>query len=191
MKLIFGLGNPGEEYKDTRHNIGFLFIDRLSELYKISLDIYRFQALIGKGKVVEEKIILVKPLCFVNEAGKPLYETKQNYEVKNQDIVVISDDVDLKRGRIRIASGGGDGGHKGLRSIIQYLGTSDIPRIRIGIGRPEEKMDLRDYVLGNFTFEERKIIKESIDRATRAIKVIVLEGIEKAMGEFNSFGSKL
>jgi len=99
--------------------------------------------------------------------------------------LVISDDVDLERGRIRIASKGGDGGHKGLRSIIQYLGTSNIPRIRIGIGRPEEKMDLRDYVLGNFTFEERKIIKESIDRATRAIKVIVLEGIEEAMREFN------
>jgi len=185
MKLIFGLGNPGEEYKDTRHNIGFLFIDRLSELYKIPLDIYKFQTLMGKGKIVGEKIILVKPLCFVNEAGKSLYEVKQNYEVKNEDIIVISDDVDLERGRIRIASKGGDGGHKGLRSIIQYLGTSNIPRIRIGIGRPEEKMDLRDYVLGNFTFEERKIIKESIDRATRAIKVIVLEGIEEAMREFN------
>lgn len=191
MKLIFGLGNPGEEYKDTRHNIGFLFIDRLSELYKISLDIYRFQALIGEGEIVEEKIILVKPLCFVNEAGKSLYEVKQNYEVKNQDIIVISDDVDLERGRVRIASKGGDGGHKGMRSIIQYLGTSNIPRIRVGIGRPEEKMNLRDYVLGNFTFEERKIIKESIDRATGAMKVMVIEGIEEAMREFNAFSSKL
>lgn len=190
MKLIFGLGNPGEEYKDTRHNIGFLFIDRLSELYKISLEIYEYQTLIGEGSIEKEKIILAKPLCFVNEAGKPLYELKQNYEVKDQDIIVISDDVDLERGRIRITSKGGDGGHKGLRSIIQYLGTSNIPRIRIGIGRPEEKMDLRNYVLGNFTFEEKKIIKESIDRATRAIKVIVLEGIEEAMREFNAFNLK-
>lgn len=191
MKLIFGLGNPGEEYKDTRHNTGFLSIDKLSELYKIPLDIYKFQTLMGEGKIVGEKIILVKPLCFVNEAGKFLYEVKQNYEVKNQDIIVISDDVDLERGRIRITTGGGDGGHKGLRSIVQCLGTSNIPRIRIGIGRPEEKIDLRDYVLGKFTFQEREMIEESIRRATEAIKVIVLEGIEEAMREFNSFSSKL
>jgi len=191
MKLIFGLGNPGEEYKDTRHNTGFLSIDKLSELYKIPLDIYKFQTLMGEGKIVGEKIILVKPLCFVNEAGKSLYEVKQNYEVKNQDIIVISDDVDLERGRIRITAGGGDGGHKGLRSIVQCLGTSNIPRIRIGIGRPEEKIGLRDYVLGKFTLQEREMIEESIRRATEAIKVIVLEGIEEAMREFNSFSSKL
>jgi len=186
MRLIFGLGNPGEEYKDTRHNVGFLLIDKLSQLYKISLDVFKFQALIGEGKIAEEKVILVKPLSFVNNAGKPLLELKRSYEVKNEDIIIISDDVDLEKGRIRITSKGGDGGHKGLRSIIQFLETSEIPRIRIGIGRPEEEVDLRSYVLGKFTPLEREIIEESIKRAIEAIKVMILEGIEKAMREFNA-----
>jgi len=185
MRLIFGLGNPGREYKNTRHNAGFLVVEALSKRYDIHLDTYKLEALIGEGQIEKERVILAKPLTFVNEAGRCIYQLKENYQMDTSELIVVSDDADLSLGKLRIASRGGDGGHKGLKSIIQSLRTEEIPRLRIGIGRPESNMELRDYVLEEFTSEQRQIIEEATERASQAIEVIILQGIQEAMMEYN------
>ncbi|MEA1964594.1 MAG: aminoacyl-tRNA hydrolase [Candidatus Aerophobetes bacterium] len=185
MKLVFGLGNPGEKYRLTRHNIGFLVIDYLSKFYNVGLNSYLSQAIVGEGYTKEEKIILAKPLIFVNESGHSLFRLQEEYQIKLKDIILISDDVNLEIGRIKIAKKGGDGGHKGLRSIIQCLNTDQIPRLRLGIGSPDKKEELKEYVLEEFTFQEKKIIKETIERAGHAVDIIIVEGIDKAMREYN------
>jgi PTH1 family peptidyl-tRNA hydrolase len=185
MRLIFGLGNPKEEYAHTRHNVGFMVVDNLSKKYRIHLDVYKFQALIGEGKIGDERIILAKPLTFVNEAGKSIYQFKEGYQIEPSEMIVISDDADLTLGKLRLASKGGDGGHKGLRSIIQSLKTMEVPRLRVGIGRPDDDMELKDYVLQEFASLERQIIKEAIERASQAIETMIFQGIQKAMKEYN------
>ncbi len=184
--MIFGLGNPGPEYRESRHNLGFWVVENLSQKYKIELNSYSHQALIGKGYIGEEMVILVKPLTFVNAAGESLYQIKQRYGVNCQDIILISDDVDLDLGRLKIASKGGDGGHKGLRSVIRSLGTDLIPRLRIGIGRPKEEVDLKEFVLGEFSAREKKVIEAAIDRASEAIETIISQGMDEAMSKYNS-----
>ncbi|RLE07589.1 aminoacyl-tRNA hydrolase, partial [Candidatus Aerophobetes bacterium] len=156
-----------------------------SKKYKIHLNVYRFQALIGEGRIEEERVILAKPLTFVNEAGRSLYQIKEGYQIEPSKMIIISDDVDLKLGKLRIASKGGDGGHKGLRSIIESLQTREIPRLRVGIGRPEGEMELRDYVLEEFTPPQRQVIEEAIERASQAIRVMITQGIQEAMREYN------
>ena len=185
MKLVFGHGNPGEKYRFTRHNVGFLVIDYLSNFYDIELNTYLLQTMVGKGYIKEEKIILAKPLTFVNESGRSLSQLQEKYQIKFKDIILISDDANLEIGRIKIAQKGGDGGHKGLRSIIQCLNTDQIPRLRVGIGSPYKREELIEYVLGEFTLREKKIIKETIEKATQAVNTIITEGIDKAMREYN------
>jgi len=185
MRVIFGLGNPGKRYEQTRHNIGFRVIDRLSQKHRIKLNKYLCQAWIGEGKIEEERVLLAKPLTFVNAAGISLFQIKQKYGIKLEDIVVISDDADLELDKLRLARKGGDGGHKGLRSIIESLNTEKFCRLRIGIGRPEEKINLREYVLEEFTFKEKEIIEEAIDRASQAVEMLIREGIDEAMKHYN------
>ncbi len=184
--MIFGLGNPGPEYRQSRHNLGFRVVDSVSQKYKIELNSYSHQALIGKGCIGKEVVILAKPLTFVNVAGESLYQIKQSYRLTCQDLILISDDVDLDLGRLRIGSKGGDGGHKGLRSVIRSLGTNLIPRLRIGIGRPSEEGDLKEYVLGEFKVSEKEVIEAAINRASEAIETIISQGIDKAMSKYNS-----
>ncbi len=186
MRVIFGLGNPGPEYRESRHNLGFRVVEDLSQKHKIGLNSYSHQALIGKGCIGKEVVILAKPLTFVNAAGESLYQIKQAYRVNCEDIILISDDVDLDLGKLRIASKGGDGGHKGLRSVIRSLGTNLIPRLRIGIGRPNEEVNLKEYVLSGFNTGEKKVIEAVIDRASEAIETIISQGIDKAMSKYNS-----
>lgn len=186
MRLIFGLGNPGPEYRESRHNLGFRVVENLSQKHKIELNSYSHHALIGKGSIGKEAVILAKPLTFVNAAGESLYQIKQSYRVNCKDIILISDDVDLDLGRLRIAGEGGDGGHKGLKSVIRSLGTNLIPRLRIGIGRPNEEVDLKEYVLGEFNAREKKVIEAAIDRASEGIETIISQGIDKAMNKYNS-----
>ncbi|MEA3485246.1 MAG: aminoacyl-tRNA hydrolase, partial [Candidatus Aerophobetes bacterium] len=131
------------------------------------------------------RIILAKPLTFVNEAGKSIYQIKEGYQIDSSEMIVISDDADLTLGKLRIAGKGGDGGHKGLRSIIQSLKTMEIPRLRVGVGRPEGNMELRNYVLEEFASLERQIIKEVIERASQAIRVIITQGMQEAMRKYN------
>jgi len=161
-------------------------VEDLSQKHKIGLNSYSHQALIGKGCIGKEVVILAKPLTFVNAAGESLYQIKQTYRVNCEDIILISDDVDLDLGKLRIASKGGDGGHKGLRSVIRSLGTNLIPRLRIGIGRPNEEVNLKEYVLSGFNTGQKKIIEAVIDRASEAIETTISQGIDKAMSKYNS-----
>ena len=185
MRVIFGLGNPGKDYEQSRHNIGFRVIDKLSQEHRIELNKHSCQAWIGEGEVGKEEILLVKPLTLVNAAGVSLLQLKQKHEVSLEDIIVISDDVDLELGKLRLARRGGDGGHKGLRSIIEFLGTEEFPRLRIGIDRPEEKIELKEYVLGEFTFREKKVIEEAINRASQAVGMVIRQGIDETMKHYN------
>ena len=185
MRLIFGLGNPGIQYRDTRHNLGFMVIDKLSELHKIQLNTLSYRAWLGEGSLAREKILLAKPLTFVNEAGKSLAEIKRGYGLSIQDILILGDDADLELGKLRISKKGGDGGHKGLRSIIQSLGTEEFPRLRVGIGRPGQDEDIIQFVLGEFTSREKKIVQDAVERAAQAAKVLVSHSIEEAMTQYN------
>ncbi|TKJ46949.1 aminoacyl-tRNA hydrolase [Candidatus Aerophobetes bacterium Ae_b3a] len=185
MRVIFGLGNPGKAYEQSRHNIGFRVIDKLSQEHRIELNKHSCQAWIGEGEVGREEVFLVKPLTLVNAAGVSLLQLKQKHEVSLEDIMVISDDVNLELGKLRLARRGGDGGHKGLRSIIEFLGTEEFPRLRLGIDRPEEKVELKEYVLGEFTFREKKVIEETISRASQAVEMVIRQGIDETMKHYN------
>jgi len=185
MRVIFGLGNPGKDYEQSRHNIGFRVIDKLSQEHRIKLNKYSYQAWIGEGEIGKEQVFLVKPLTFVNAAGISLFQIKQKHEISLKDIMVISDDVDLELGKLRLARKGGDGGHKGLRSIIEFLGTEEFLRLRIGIGRPQEKIELKEYVLGEFTSREKKIIEEAISKAGQAVEMVIRQGIDETMRHYN------
>lgn len=185
MRVIFGLGNPGKAYEQSRHNIGFRVIDKLSQEHRIELNKHSCQAWIGEGELGKGEVFLVKPLTLVNAAGVSLLQLKQKHEVSLEDIMVISDDVNLELGKLRLARRGGDGGHKGLRSIIEFLGTEEFPRLRLGIDRPEEKVELKEYVLGEFTFREKKVIEETISRASQAVEMVIRQGIDETMKHYN------
>ncbi len=185
MRVIFGLGNPGKNYEQSRHNIGFGVIDKLSQEHRIELDRYSCQAWIGEGEIGKEEVFLVKPLTFVNAAGISLLQLRQKHKTSLEDIMVISDDVNLELGKLRLARRGGDGGHKGLRSIIEFLGTEEFPRLRLGIDRPDGKVELQEYVLGEFTFREKKVIEEAINRASQAVEMVIRHGIDETMKHYN------
>lgn len=185
MRVIFGLGNPGKDYEQSRHNIGFRVIDKLSQEHRIELNKHSCQAWIGEGEIGKEDVFLVKPLTLVNAAGLSLFQLKQKHKTSLEDIMVISDDVNLELGKLRLARRGGDGGHKGLMSIIEFLGTEEFPRLRIGIDRPEQKIELKEYVLGEFTFREKKVIEETISRASQAVEMVIRQGIDETMKHYN------
>lgn len=185
MRVIFGLGNPGKAYEQSRHNIGFRVIDKLSQEHRIELNKHSCQAWIGEGELGKEEVFLVKPLTLVNAAGVSLLQLKQKHEVSLEDIMVISDDVNLELGKLRLARRGGDGGHKGLRSIIEFLGTEEFSRLRLGINRPEQEIELKEYVLGEFTFREKKVIEETISRASQAVEMVIRQGIDETMKHYN------
>ncbi|MCD6256837.1 aminoacyl-tRNA hydrolase [Candidatus Aerophobetes bacterium] len=185
MKVVFGLGNPGREYRRTRHNIGFLVLDTFAERHNVKLDQYNFQSLTGKLKINGEEVFLVKPLTYMNLVGSAIGDIYRNLNIKIKDIIVINDDADLEFGRIKIVRKGGDAGHLGVRSIIQNLGSEDFPRIRIGIGRPSQQIELKEYVLQEFTPKEWEMIKPVILKAAEATETIILKGIEEAMINYN------
>ena len=185
MRVIFGLGNPGKDYEESRHNIGFRVIDKLSQKHKIDLNEYSCQAWIGEGEIGKKEVFLVKPLTFVNAAGLSLVRLRQKHKTSLENIMVISDDVNLELGKLRLTRRGGDGGHKGLGSIIESLGTEEFQRLRIGIDRPEQKIELKEYVLGEFTSREKEIIEETISRASQAVEMVVRQGIDETMKFYN------
>ncbi len=187
MKLIIGLGNPGENYQQTRHNLGFKVVEKISSLYKIKLNKSKFQSLFGEGKIKEEKVILAKPLTFMNLSGEVIVPLQNAFKFNLKDIIVIYDDLDLEIGKIRIREKGSSGGHKGIKSIIDHLKTTEFGRIRMGIGRPPLGLiNETDYVLGKFSTEEKKIVIASIREAVKAIETIIEEGIVKAMNRYNT-----
>lgn len=185
MKIIVGLGNPTREYEGTRHNIGFSVIYALSDEYDINVDTKKHKALIGKGVIGGEKVILAMPMTYMNLSGESVRELKDYYKCDNEDIIVIYDDISLDVGRLRLRKKGSAGGHNGIKSIISHLGTEEFPRIKIGIGEKPKKVDLADYVLGRFSKEEQPIIRESSVSAAKAVYSILTDGMDAAMNKFN------
>jgi PTH1 family peptidyl-tRNA hydrolase len=185
MKIITGLGNPTAQYEGTRHNIGFAVIDRLASEYNISMDIRKHKAVCGRGVIEGEKVILVKPQTFMNLSGESVREVYDYYKADISDILVIYDDICLDVGKLRIRAKGSAGGHNGIKNIIAHLGTQDFERIRVGVGDKPKQMDLADYVLGHFQGEEKAAIEEGINNAVRAVGVVLTQGIDSAMNQFN------
>lgn len=185
MKIIAGLGNPGAKYQGTRHNVGFSVIYEISDKYNIKIDTARHKAMIGKGIIEGEKVILAMPQTYMNLSGEAIRELAGYYKCDSEDIIVIYDDISLDVGRLRIRGKGSAGGHNGIKSIISCLGTDTFPRIKVGVGEKPPRMDLADYVLGRFNKEEAPVIRESAARACQAAAVIIGEGISSAMNKFN------
>lgn len=183
MKLIVGLGNPGKKYEHTRHNMGFDVIDLFSELAQIDIDKDAFKGLVGRGKVFDEDVYLLKPQTFMNLSGESVREIVSYFKIPKEDIVVIYDDLDLDPGKIRLRLSGSSGGHRGIQNIIEQLGTENIKRIRIGIGKPT--YDTIDYVLGKPLKEEQVLIDEAIKKAVDALKEILKNNFDSAMNKYN------
>lgn len=185
MFLIVGLGNPGSQYEDTRHNIGFKVVDNIAKEYNIEINRQKFKGMCGEGFINGEKVILLKPTTYMNLSGESVREVVDFYKLSNEDILVIYDDISLDVGRLRIREKGSAGGHNGIKSIIVHLGTDVFPRIKVGVGQPN--VDLVNYVLGKFTKEEMEVLSESIDASTKAAKEIIGIDVKTAMNIYNGF----
>jgi PTH1 family peptidyl-tRNA hydrolase len=184
IRMVVGLGNPGEEYVGTRHNMGFRVVDSLAEALKIEVRKKKFGAVYGQGEFEGKKLILLKPWRFMNRSGHVVATVAGFYELGAGDLLVITDDMALSPGRIRIRAKGTAGGHKGLADIVERLGTESVGRLRIGIG--ESRMEAaEDFVLDRPTDEERKLIEEGIEKAKEAVICWIENGIQAAMNEFN------
>jgi len=184
MKIIVGLGNPGEKYLKTRHNLGFIVIDRLAQQLKMECIQKKFQSLFCKKSVDREEVVLLKPQTFMNLSGGAVKEVIDMYKCPLHDLMVICDDLDIPVGKIRIRRSGGCGGHRGLESISDRLGSKNFSRLKIGIGRPTDG-DSSDYVLSAFSKEEYLVTTEAIEEACEALKTWMFEGIEVCMNKFN------
>jgi len=187
MKLVVGLGNPGSEYRDTRHNVGFLVADELARRWRLP-DAWRekFAALHIRTTVGDEAVIVAKPLTFMNLSGQAVAGLAAFYQIDPVDVLVVADDVALPLGRLRARPEGGAGGHNGLKSIIQHLGTQAFPRVRVGVGRGDDRRDLADHVLGRFEAGERETVSAAVLRAADASERFLADGIERVMSAFNA-----
>ena len=185
MKLIVGLGNPGADYAKTRHNAGFMAIDRLATRHGLSGARMKFHAGLLEGPIVGDKCVLLQPTTYMNRSGLAVAEAVRFYKLDIEDLMVLVDDVALPVGRIRLRSSGGAGGHNGLIDIEQKISTRDYPRLRIGID-PPGRIPQVDYVLGRFTAEQRDQLEPALDRAADAVECWIRDGIEKAMSLFNA-----
>lgn len=194
MKLIAGLGNPGRHYVNSRHNIGFLCINAFAREHGIDLSKRQSKARVGRGEVAGQKVIVAKPGTFMNLSGESVAPLARYYDIALSDIMIVYDDVDFPLGTFRIREKGGSGGHNGMKSIIQHLGSQEFPRIRVGIGTRETEEEgskvqsgrSPEYVLGNFARDERPVVHEVCMRVVEAIECILSEGIATAMNRYNS-----
>jgi len=184
VKIIVGLGNPGISYRSTRHNIGFLAVDRLAKVNRTSIRTKRFKSLFGTGWIDSQQVILLKPMTFMNRSGEAVRGVADFFGLTIEDLVVLHDDLDLPFGRLRFKQRGGDGGHQGVRSIIERMGGNNFLRLKIGIGRPPQGMDSADYVLEVFDKTEQPELDVILSQAAEAVRVMLLEGLEKAMNQF-------
>ncbi|UCD11321.1 MAG: aminoacyl-tRNA hydrolase [Nitrospinaceae bacterium] len=175
MFLLLGLGNPGPRYELTRHNVGFLVLDNLSEKHRIKLDQHRYQSNYGLGEVDGLKVVAAKPLAYMNRSGPPVRSILAALDIPPENIIVIHDDIDLPLGKIKKKNKGGDSGQRGVRSLIQTLGTDRFSRVRVGVGRPEEREDIVDYVLSPFEDAEMDALSEVIDQAVRMVEATLKE----------------
>jgi PTH1 family peptidyl-tRNA hydrolase len=189
-KMIAGLGNPGEEYARSRHNVGFQVVALLAQRHGLEFDKHQKRARIAIGRVDlpgarSEKVLLAKPMTFMNASGESIGQLRTFYKIQPADILVVYDDLDLPLGRVRLRPGGSSSGQKGVKSIIQHLGTEDFPRLRIGIGRPPGKMDPVDFVLQNFSAADEDTMAVVRSRAADAIETWLAQGILEAMNQYN------
>ncbi len=185
MRIVVGIGNPGRRYRGTRHNLGFRVVDRLAEQHGIAVSRQRFDALVGDGRLGEERVLLVKPQTYVNLSGSAVAPLLRWHRCPPDDLVVACDDINLPLGRLRVRAGGGSGGHNGLKSIVQCLGTEGFPRLRVGIGRGQG-VDPTTHVLGRFASEEADAARDAVDRAAEAVRCIVHQGVQEAMNVYNA-----
>jgi PTH1 family peptidyl-tRNA hydrolase len=184
MYIIAGLGNPGKKYENTRHNMGFLVVDKLAEKNDIKVNKIKHKALVGDGFISGQKVLLVKPQTYMNLSGDSLREVVNYYNVDMEDLIVIYDDFDLETGYLRIRKKGSAGSHNGMKSIVQQLQSQDFPRIRVGIGN-SGSLDWKDFVLGKVGSKEQELIDGSIDKAADAVMCLIEHGIDRAMNEYN------
>ena len=186
MYIIVGLGNPDRKYQGTRHNIGFDVVDAFAKRFSIDVINKKFNALVGTGVAEGHKVVLVKPQTYMNLSGESVRRVLDFYKVdETQELIVISDDISLDVGRLRIRKKGSAGGHNGLKNIILHLGYGNFHRIKVGVGEKPTGYDLADYVLGHFSKEEQKVMEETAKRAVEALLVMMNEGADAAMNQFN------
>lgn len=186
MYIIAGLGNPGRDYVNTRHNTGFEAIDAIASKFNININKEKFKALYGDGSIAGEKVILLKPQTYMNLSGESIRDFVHWYKIEPENVIVIYDDISLPVGKMRIRPKGSAGGHNGMKSIIYQLNTDIFPRIKIGVGSPENKdYDLADYVLGKFTKEETEVLIKTVINASEAVETIIKNGTERAMAKYN------
>ena len=183
MYLIVGLGNPEEDYSNTRHNMGFDAVNKIAKEYNIEINKKKFKGLYGIGQIEEEKVILLKPQTYMNISGESLKEIVDFYKIENNNIIVIYDDMDIDLGIIKIRKKGNPGSHNGMKSVVKYLGT-EFPRIRVGIGKPDDD-DFIKYVIGPIPEEEKEILDKSTSLAKDAAIAIIKQGVDNAMNKFN------
>lgn len=184
--LLVCLGNPGDKYENTRHNVGFMVADEIAERQNKPIQRLKFKALTNVFSISGEKVLVMKPITYMNLSGEAVRQAADFYKIPPERILVISDDTALPVGRLRIRQKGSAGGHNGLKNIIQHLGTDQFPRLRVGVGeKPHPDYDLADWVLGKFQGEDKKTIDHAVKRAADAVECIIAEGLDRAMGKFN------
>lgn len=185
MYLIVGLGNPENEYAHTRHNMGFDTINQIAKNNNIQITKNKFKGLCESTIIQNQKVILLKPQTYMNLSGESVKEVAEFYNLKSEEIIVIYDDIDIEKGHIKIRKKGGAGSHNGMKSVVEELQSTDFARIRVGIGQPEFKSDMINYVIGKVSQEEQEILQQGVEKAAKAVEEILKNGIDRAMNKFN------
>ena len=184
--LLVCLGNPGDQYENTRHNAGFMVADELAERHNIPVQRLKFRALTNTVTIGDEKVLLMKPVTYMNLSGEAVHEAAAFYKIPPEHILVVSDEVSLAPGKLRVRRSGSAGGHNGLKNIIAHLGTDQFPRIRVGVGqKPHPDYDMADWVLGKFQGEDKKAVEAAVKKAADAAECLIREGVDKAMNKYN------
>ncbi|MBW2705215.1 MAG: aminoacyl-tRNA hydrolase [Deltaproteobacteria bacterium] len=185
LRLVVGLGNPGNKYEDTRHNAGFLVADKIAQDFNLSFNKIKFDTIFGRGFVEDVDVLLAKPMAFMNRSGPPLQKLAHYFRIPGEDMLVIHDDIDLAFGRFKIKEKGGHGGHNGIRSIMDAFGGGDFARLRIGVGRSEAGENVTDHVLGRFSDDKSEMVARIIAVARDAVVTVLGEGMKVGMNAFN------
>ncbi len=185
LRLVVGLGNPGTAYQETRHNTGFMVLDKIAETLSIPLNKKKFDVVFGRGTVQDIEVILAKPMAYMNRSGPPIRNLSNYFRISSEDMVVIHDDIDLAFGRLKIKEKGGHGGHKGVDSIMDAFDGGDFVRLRVGVGRSGPEIGVTDHVLGKFSTEEKEVLDRLLIRARDAVIAVLCEGTKYGMNRFN------
>ena len=186
LRMVIGLGNPGEAYSRTRHNTGFMVVDALADAYTIPLNKTKYDTVFGRGTIEGMDVLLAKPMAYMNRSGFPVQRLAHYFRILREDLLVVHDDIDLAIGRLKIKEKGGDAGHKGIRSMMNAFGGGDFTRLRVGVGRSESDTSVSDHVLGTFRTEEKEIMEIIIKRAKDAVVSTLSKGIAEGMNRFNN-----